>query len=45
MTGIIIIIVLLVPIAFQVIMLAVKEERRDREIREILRRIEEKISK
>lgn len=43
--GVTIIIILLVPIAFQVFLLAVKQEKRHKEVLEILRRIEEKMGK
>lgn len=45
MTGITVVVIILVPIAFQVFMLAVKLEKRDREIKEILHRIDEKLDK
>ncbi len=41
--GVTIIVVLLVPIAFQVFMLAIKQDKRHQEIQEILKRIEEKL--
>ena len=44
-SGITIIIIILVPIAFQVFMLAIKQDKRHKEMIEILRRIEEKMSK
>ncbi|MBN1754945.1 hypothetical protein JW877_01900 [bacterium] len=43
MTGITVIVVILVPIAFQVFMLQIKQDKRHNEIKEILKRIEEKL--
>lgn len=45
MNGITVIVVILVPIAFQVFMLQIKQDKRHNEIKEILKRIEEKIEK
>ena len=43
MTGITIILIILVPIAFQVFMLQVKHDKRHKEIMETLNRIEGKL--
>lgn len=43
MVGNTIIVCLLVPIAFQVFWLQIKQDRRHKEIKEILRRIEDKL--
>jgi len=43
--GITIIVIILVPIAFQVFMLAIKQANRHKEIQEILKRIEGKMKK
>lgn len=40
MSGISIVVILLVPIAFQVFLLAIKQEKRHKEIMEILKRLE-----
>ncbi|MCF8267749.1 MAG: hypothetical protein K9I69_06670 [Ignavibacteriales bacterium] len=40
MSGISIVVILLVPIAFQVFLLAIKQEKRHKEIIEILKRLE-----
>jgi len=45
MTGIVVIIVILVPVAFQVFFLQIKQEQRHKEMKEILHRIEEKLNK
>ncbi|GAP43003.1 hypothetical protein TBC1_111145 [Lentimicrobium saccharophilum] len=45
MTGITVIIVILVPIAFQIFMLQIKQDKRHNEIKEILNGIEEKLEK
>ncbi|MGC9363289.1 MAG: hypothetical protein ACP5FZ_01830 [Fidelibacterota bacterium] len=44
MPGNTIIVILLVPIAFQVFLLAIKQEKRHKELIEILKRIEAKLS-
>ena len=44
MSGNAIIVILLVPIAFQVFMLSIKQEKRQKELIEILKRIENKLS-
>ena len=41
--GITIIIIILIPILFQVIMLGIKQDRRHKEMQEILKTIEEKL--
>ena len=41
--GITIIVIMLVPILFQVVMLSMKQDKRHREIKEILKRIEDKL--
>ena len=41
--GIVIIVILLVPIFFQVIMLSIKQDKRHKEIQEVLKRIEDKL--
>lgn len=43
--GITIIIIILIPILFQVIMLGIKQDRRHKEIHEILKAIEDKLKK
>lgn len=43
--GITIIVILLIPILFQVVMLSIKQDKRYREMKEILKRIEDKIGK
>ncbi|MCK4495168.1 MAG: hypothetical protein KAU91_02380 [Candidatus Aminicenantes bacterium] len=43
MNGITVVIILLVPILFQVFMLQTKKDRRHKEIKEILKGIEDKI--
>jgi preprotein translocase subunit YajC len=43
--GITIIIIILIPILFQIIILSIKQNRRHKEIQEILKRIEEKLKK
>ena len=43
--GITIIVIILVPIAFQVFMLSIKQDKRHKEIQEILKRIEDKLKK
>ncbi len=43
MTGITVIIIILVPIAFQIFMLQIKQEKRHIEIKEILKKIENKL--
>lgn len=45
MTGITIIIIILVPIAFQVFMLQIRQDKRHKETLEILKRIEDKLQK
>jgi preprotein translocase subunit YajC len=45
MTGATIIVIILVPIAFQVFMLAIKQEKRHQEIIQMLKRLEEKLNK
>jgi len=45
MSGNAIIVILLVPIAFQVFMLAIKQEKRHKELIDILKRIEGKLTK
>ena len=45
MTGITIIIIILVPILFQVVRLSIKQEQRYRETQERLARIEEKLGR
>jgi preprotein translocase subunit YajC len=45
MTGIAVIIIILVPIAFQVFMLQIRQDKRHKEIKEILNRIEIKLEK
>ena len=42
-SGITLIVILLVPIAFQVFLLAVKQDKRHKEVIEALRKIEEKM--
>ena len=41
--GITIIVILLVPIFFQVVILSFKQDKRHKEIKEILKRIEDKL--
>jgi len=43
--GITIIVIILVPILFQVIMLSIKQDKRHKEVQEILKRIEDKLKK
>jgi len=43
MYGITIIIILLVPIAFQIVYQSIKQEKRHQEIKDILHRIEKKL--
>ena len=43
-SGITIIVIILVPIAFQVFLLAIRQDKRHKELVEILKRIEEKMS-
>jgi len=45
MSGSTIIVILLVPIAFQVFMLAIKQEKRHNELLDVLKRIEGKLTK
>jgi preprotein translocase subunit YajC len=45
MTGTTIIVIILVPIAFQVFMLAIKQEKRYQEIKQMLKSLEEKLNK
>ena len=45
MTGITVIIIILVPIAFQIFILQIKQDRRHKEVKEILRSIENKLEK
>ena len=45
MTGATIIVIILVPIAFQVFMLAIKQEKRHQEIKQMLKSLEEKLNK
>ena len=42
-SGITIIVILLVPIAFQVFLLAIKQNKRHKELLETLKKIEEKL--
>jgi hypothetical protein len=44
MTGVVVIIIILVPTLFQVVLLSVKQDRRHKEIEQRLMRIEEKLS-
>ncbi len=43
MPGITVAVIIPVPIALQVFMLAIKQEKRNREVKEILRRIEKSL--
>lgn len=43
MTGTTIVVIILVPIAFQVFMLAIKQEKRHQEIKEILKSLEDRL--
>ena len=45
MTGITIIIIILVPVLFQVILLSIKQEKRYKETQERLARIESKLNR
>lgn len=45
MTGNTIIIILLVPIAFQIFMLAIKQEKRHQEIKQLLKSLEDRLNK
>jgi len=45
MTGITIIVILLVPIAFQVFFLAITQEKRHQELKKILKSLENKLNK
>ena len=43
--GITIIVIILVPIAFQIFMLSIKQDKKHKEMQEILKRIEDKLIK
>ena len=45
MTGITIIIIILIPILFQVVLLSIKQEKRYKETQERLARIEQKLGR
>ncbi|MBZ0179282.1 MAG: hypothetical protein K8F36_08325 [Melioribacteraceae bacterium] len=45
MTGTAVIVIILVPIAFQVFMLAIKQEKRHQEIKQLLKALENKLTK
>ncbi len=44
-TGIAIVVIILIPVLFQVVILSIKQDRRNKQIQEILRKIESKLDK
>lgn len=45
MAGTTIIVIILIPIAFQVFLLAIKQEKRHQELKEILKNLDDKLKK